>query len=80
MDDQSKAKFHIAYGVALVLAGFGVLYRIPQVAPNIARIEQFAAAMGFVYFCFYLLAVLLIAGGAKKIYTYYRMLKKSDAE
>ena len=78
MDDQSKAKFHVVYGVVLVLAGFGVLYRIPQVAPEIARIEQFAAAMWFVYFCFYLLAVLLIAGGARKIYTHYRILKKAQ--
>ena len=70
----------LLFHFVLVLAGFGVLYRIPQVAPQIARIEQFAAAMWFVYFCFYLLAVLLIAGGAKKIYTYFRILKKSDTD
>ena len=49
-----KARLQIAWGVALVLAGLGVLYRIPQVMPKITRIEQFAAAAGFIYLCFYL--------------------------
>lgn len=72
-----KERFQIAWGVALVLAGVGVLYRIPQVMPKIILIEQFAAASGFIYFCFYLMAVILIVGGGRKIITYTRMLNRN---
>ncbi|MFO7684688.1 MAG: hypothetical protein R6V60_01220 [Desulfobacterales bacterium] len=71
-----KARFQIAWGVALVLAGLGVLYRIPQVMPEITRIEQFAAAAGFIYFCFYLMAAILIIGGGRKIISYSKMLDR----
>jgi hypothetical protein len=64
----------VVWGIALVLAGAGVIYRIPQVMPRILQIEQFSAASGFVYFCFYLMAVILIAGGGKKIYTHLLIL------
>ena len=63
------------WGIALVLAGIGVFYRIPQVMPKIERIEQFSSAMFYVRFCFYLWGVLLVCGGAKKIYDNY---PKSD--
>lgn len=72
-----KARIQIVWGVALVLAGLGVLYRIPQVMPKITRIEQFAAASGFIYFCFYLMAVILIVGGGRKIVTFIKMLNRN---
>ena len=77
-ESQSKARLQVAWGVALVLAGIGVIYRIPQVMPKITQIEQFAAASGFVYFCFYMMAVILIAGGGKKIYTHLKILSKES--
>jgi len=61
----------IVWGVVLVLAGIGVFFRIPQVMPEIQKIEQFSSAIFFIRFCFYLLGVLLIGGGAKKIYDNY---------
>ena len=78
--NDGKARIQIAWGAALVLAGIGVLYRIPQVMPKITRIEQFAAASGFIYFCFYLMALILIVGGGRNIFIYTKMLnrKKSD--
>ena len=75
-----KARIQIAWGVALVLAGLGVLYRIPQVMPKITRIEQFAAASGFIYFCFYLIALILIVGGGRKIVTYTKMLNRNKPD
>jgi hypothetical protein len=72
---KNKAIAHIVWGILLVLAGIGVFFRIPQVMPKIAEIEWFSSSMGFVRFCFYLLGMLLIAGGAKKIYQHYRKLK-----
>jgi len=75
-----KARIQIVWGVALVLAGLGVLYRIPQVMPKITRIEQFAAASGFIYFCFYLMALILIVGGGRKIITYTKMLTRNEPD
>lgn len=75
-DSRNRERLQTAWGIALVLAGLGVIYRIPQVMPKIKQIEQFAAASGFVYFCFYLMAVVLIIGGGKKIYTNVRALFK----
>lgn len=73
-DSTSKNKpvIQIIWGVALTLAGLGVFYRIPQVMPRIEQIKQFSSVMGFIRFSFYLLGVLLVVGGLKKIYDYYR--------
>ena len=62
----------IVWGVVLVLAGIGVFFRIPQVMPKIEKIEQFSSVLFLIRFCFYFLGVLLIGGGAKKIYDNYR--------
>lgn len=64
------------WGAALVLAGIGVVFRIPQVLPKVFKIEQFSALKGFIYFCFYFMALVLIGGGIKKIYRNYRGLKR----
>jgi Ni,Fe-hydrogenase I cytochrome b subunit len=72
--DQSSertARLHIVWGVILVLAGIGVFIRIPQVMPKIEEIEFFSSVLTWVRFCFYLLGVLLISGGSKKVYENY---------
>ncbi|MGD9410724.1 MAG: hypothetical protein PVJ54_02650, partial [Desulfobacterales bacterium] len=69
---KKKSTVQLIWGILLLLAGFGVLFRIPQVMPEIKKIEHFAPYMLFIYFCFYLLAVLLITGGGKKIYHYIK--------
>jgi hypothetical protein len=76
--EKSRAKIQIIWGVALVLAGIGVLYRIPQVVPQLAQIEQFASAIGFIYFCCYFIAVTLIIGGGRKFYQNYKSLLGED--
>ncbi len=67
------------WGAVLVLAGIGVFFRIPQVMPQIERMEQFSSAIFFVRFCFYFLGILLVGGGSKKIYDNYRKLNDSDS-
>ena len=46
--------------------------------PRIKTIESFSSAIWFIYICFYLLGILLIMGGAKKIYENYRKLKSDE--
>ena len=72
-----KNTLQFIWGVLLALAGIGLFFRIPQLMPGIKKIEQFAPFIYFIYFCFYLIGVLLIAGGARKVYTY---LKQSNEE
>ena len=78
--DKSKIHLQLIWGGLLCLAGVGVLFRIPQVIPKIKTIETFSSAIGFIYFCFYLLAFLLILGGARKIHANYKLLKKQDTD
>jgi len=72
-----NTNIHIVWGVVLVLAGIGVFFRIPQVMPKIEKIEQFSSALFFIRFCFYFLGVMLIGGGAKKIYDNYQKSNKN---
>jgi hypothetical protein len=62
-----KENLQLIWGVALTLAGIGVFFRIPQVMPKINNIEQFSSLTVFIRICFYLLGILLIGGGLKKI-------------
>ncbi len=68
VESMDKKKIQIIWAAALIMAGLGVFYRIPQVMPKIATIDAFADAIGIIRFCFYVLGILLIYGGVKKIY------------
>jgi hypothetical protein len=72
---KSTSPGQLIWGGALVLAGLGVFYRIPQVMPQIATIDTFAGALWIVRLCFYLMGLILIGGGAKKIIRHYRATK-----
>lgn len=46
--------------------------------PKIKTIEYFSSVIWFIYICFYLLGILLIMGGVRKIHDNYRKLKDGD--
>jgi len=75
MDDNLRSRLQLIWGALLVLAGVGLVFRIPQVMPQIEQIEYFAAVIPFIYFCMYFVAVFLIAGGARKLYLNAKRLK-----
>jgi len=72
---EKKISVQLVWGIALVLAGIGVFIRIPQVMPQIEKIEHFSSVIFFIRFCFYLIGISLITGGAKKIYDHGRKLR-----
>jgi hypothetical protein len=72
--DKRKSTLQVIYGIALTLAGIGVFYRIPQVMPKIEQIKQFSSMIGFIRFSLYLMGVLLVGGGLKKIIVNYKKL------
>ena len=76
---QKKNTLQFIWGILLLFAGIGVFVRIPQVMPAIKKIEHFAPYMVFIYFCFYLLGVLLIVGGGKKVYHYLKQSKLDNS-
>jgi len=67
MDKTKRSSVQLIWGIALVLAGVGMLFRIPQVMPQIQTIAHFAPVSPFIRFCFYFMALILIGGGLKKI-------------
>jgi hypothetical protein len=75
---QLKKKFQFIYGIALLFAGLGVLYRTPQVTCKIQSFEQFSDSIGFIYFCFYFIGIILIGGGLKKIWGGFKESKGED--
>lgn len=77
--DDIKIRLQLIWGALLVLAGVGLIFRIPQVMPQIEQIEYFAAVIPFIYFCMYFVAVFLIAGGARKLYLNTKRLKSDTA-
>lgn len=79
MTDKNIVYIQLGWGTLLILVGIGVFFRIPQVMPQIKQIEYFASIIWFVYFCFYMLGILLILGGAKKIYTNYKKIKHQNS-
>ncbi len=76
---KNRAVVQMVWGVVLVLAGIGVFFRIPQVMPKIEKIEQFSNVMFFIRFCFYLLGILLVGGGLKKIIDHFNKLTDSNS-
>ncbi len=77
---EEKNKIQLIWGVILLLAGIGVFFRIPQVMPEIKKIEHFTAYIPFIYFSFYLLGILLVVGGARKIYRYIQKSKQDNTK
>ena len=72
--------FQLVWGIVLIIAGLGVFYRIPQVMPRVRQITYFSGIMPFIYFCFYLMGVLLVGGGVKKLVDIYRRRDDDGAD
>lgn len=68
--------FQLVWGTLLAMAGAGVFYRIPEVIARVKTIPVFSGGViYFIYFCFYLLGILLILGGVRKILIHLNLLK-----
>ncbi|MDJ0986345.1 MAG: hypothetical protein QNJ26_12445 [Desulfobacterales bacterium] len=75
MENKQKSTFQLIWGLLLLMAGIGVFFRIPQIMPEIKKIEHFGPYMVFIYFCFYLVGILLVVGGGKKVFNYLKTTK-----
>lgn len=70
----------MAYGIALTLMGLAVFFRVDVALGRLSGIAAFQSnvTLAFAKFCFYLMGVILVGGGIKKIIAQYNLLKKKD--
>jgi uncharacterized membrane protein HdeD (DUF308 family) len=66
-----KSSNQLIWGIALVLAGVGVLLRNLDVMPRLA--EEYESFSKSVVIIFYLIGLVLIYGGIKKIIGYFKV-------
>jgi hypothetical protein len=66
----NKNKIQLIWGVALVLMGIAVFFRVPVVIEKMSDSVELNSGLYFLRFSFYLIAVILIGGGIKKIQKY----------
>ena len=79
---KNKAIFQIIWGVLLVLMGIALVlvFRTPFVMERIVQIEYYAQIKWLVRIMLYVTAVMLIAGGSRKLYDNYRNISTSDGK
>lgn len=75
---KNNRMFQTVWGVLLVLAGVGVFIRTPVVLGRIEQISSFSSGTIFIRFCFYLIGILLIGGGSKKLYDLYQKTESDE--
>ena len=66
-DRPPQNALQLIWGVALFLMGLAVIFRMPVVIDKISGAGQLSSGLYFLRFCFYLIAVILMGGGIKKI-------------
>ncbi len=62
----------------LVLMGLALIFRTPLVMDRIAQIEYYAHIKWLVRIILYVIAVMLIVGGSRKVYDNYKSISISD--
>lgn len=65
--EPSHGRVQLVWGILLVAVGIAVFFRIPQVMPKLAEMGQPGAALVFIRICFYIMGIVLVGGGTKKI-------------
>jgi threonine/homoserine/homoserine lactone efflux protein len=73
--ERNKAIFQVVWGVLLLLMGVLLFLQVPQVMARIAQIEHFVSIKWIIRIMVYLIALLLIGGGGRKLYENYKHLK-----
>jgi len=71
----NKSKVQLFWGIALILMGVSVFFRVPVVIEKMSETVEFNSGLFFFRFSFYLMAMILIGGGVKKIQKYWPFTK-----
>jgi hypothetical protein len=77
--DKNKATFQIIWGALLALMGIALIFRASYVMERIVEIEYYASIKWFIRIILYIVALMLIGGGSRKIYDNYKILTVKDS-
>jgi hypothetical protein len=72
----NKNSFQMIWAAALILMGVAIFFRVPVVVEKMAGAFDTNTGLYFFRFSFYLIAVILIGGGLKKIVKFWPSDKK----
>ncbi len=64
----NRQVIQLIWGGALFAMGLAFIIRISEIMQKVSDIEHFASVTLFIRIAFYLMGILLIGGGVKKIY------------
>ncbi|MFO7929829.1 MAG: hypothetical protein R6U97_00335 [Desulfosalsimonas sp.] len=68
----------LIWGSALALMGLAFFFRIPGIMQQVKQMDYLFSVQVFLRVCFYLMAVILVSGGGKKIYNFLQAREKTD--
>jgi len=73
MPEKRQLKNHgqLLWGVALLVMGVAVFFRTHQVIPKLQEMNHASATLVFIRICFYLIGIILVGGGIKKILRHF---------
>lgn len=74
----SQDLLQLIWGAALAIMGLALFFRVSAVMEQIAEMENPASTEIFLRIGFYLIAVILLGGGIKKIYRFYEITKNRE--
>ena len=77
--DKNKATFQIIWGVLLALMGIALIFRVPYLMERIVQIQYYASIKWLIRIILYIVALMLIGGGLRKIYDHYKILTARDS-
>ncbi|MBI9076881.1 MAG: hypothetical protein JEZ02_15850 [Desulfatibacillum sp.] len=78
MSNTSGSSGQLVWGVALTLMGIAVFFRVPQIVPELAQKVNLASGEAFISFCMYLVGIILLGGGIRKLFAHFSSRKDSS--
>lgn len=66
-----RQRIQLIWGFALAAMGFAFFFRVSEVMNRIGNFSNFSSNSMFIRVALYLVAIILIAGGAKKIHSFF---------
>ncbi len=67
-----KRTISLIWGCILITIGICVFFKINHIIPEFQKNNYYFGSVSYIKFAFYLIGVILIGGGIKKIYNYYK--------
>ncbi len=78
---EKKITIQRIWGIVLLFTGGGMFFTIPDKVRAIQEAGKYShSTIIFLQICFYIISLILVLGGGKKIYTYFLSKQDTDTE